>query len=116
MVHHPHSSILLFNVSCKSEMHFGRESDSCKEVEEPESEIRNTKSENKSQLEFPKIGSSTCFPFMSWYVWYFEFVSYFVFPRPMGNRVEHDGRSWEIIVEPAPEEQILVILTVYPVD
>jgi len=29
---------------------------------------------------------------------------------------KHDGRPWEIIVEPVPEEQILVIVTAYPVD
>jgi hypothetical protein len=28
---------------------------------------------------------------------------------------KHDG-PWEIIVEPVPEEQILVIVTVYPID
>ena len=29
---------------------------------------------------------------------------------------KHEGRPWEIIVEPVPEEQILVIVTAYPVD
>jgi hypothetical protein len=29
---------------------------------------------------------------------------------------KHDGRPWEIIVEPIPEEQILVIVTAYPVE
>jgi hypothetical protein len=29
---------------------------------------------------------------------------------------KHDGRLWEIIVEPVPEEQILVIVTAYPID
>ena len=29
---------------------------------------------------------------------------------------KHDGRPWEIIVEPVPEEQIPVIVTAYPAD
>jgi len=29
---------------------------------------------------------------------------------------KRDGRPWEIIVEPIPEEQILVIVTAYPVE
>ena len=29
---------------------------------------------------------------------------------------KHDGRPWEIIVEPIPEEHILVIVTAYPVE
>ena len=29
---------------------------------------------------------------------------------------KHDGRAWEIIVEPIVEEQLLVIVTAYPVD
>jgi Domain of unknown function (DUF4258) len=27
----------------------------------------------------------------------------------------HDGRPWEVITEPIPEEEILVIVTAYPV-
>lgn len=29
---------------------------------------------------------------------------------------KHDGRPWEIIVEPIPEEQILVMVTADPLD
>ncbi|HEV2949976.1 MAG TPA: hypothetical protein VGX70_21545 [Gemmataceae bacterium] len=29
---------------------------------------------------------------------------------------KHDGRPWEIIAEPIPEDQILVIVTAYPVE
>ena len=29
---------------------------------------------------------------------------------------ERDGRAWEIIVEPDEQEQILVVVTAYPVD
>lgn len=29
---------------------------------------------------------------------------------------KHHQRSWEVIVEPIPEEQILVVVTAYPVE
>jgi hypothetical protein len=29
---------------------------------------------------------------------------------------EWTGRSWEIIVEPSPEEKILVVVTAYPIE
>lgn len=28
----------------------------------------------------------------------------------------HRGRSWEVIVEPDPEEQLLVVVTAFPVE
>jgi hypothetical protein len=28
----------------------------------------------------------------------------------------HGGRLWEVIVEPCPEEKILIVVTAYPVD
>jgi len=37
--------------------------------------------------------------------------------RKAGGAIEsnHDGRPWEVITEPIPEEEILVIVTAYPV-
>lgn len=32
-----------------------------------------------------------------------------------GIETTHNGRSWEVIVEPLPEEQVLVVVTAYPV-
>jgi uncharacterized protein DUF4258 len=28
----------------------------------------------------------------------------------------HDGRSWEVIVEPLTDEQVLLVITAYPLD
>lgn len=28
----------------------------------------------------------------------------------------HDGRAWEVIVEPVDDEQVLVVVTAYPVN
>jgi Domain of unknown function (DUF4258) len=28
----------------------------------------------------------------------------------------HEGRDWEIIVEPWPDENVLVVITAYPID
>jgi hypothetical protein len=28
----------------------------------------------------------------------------------------HDGRRWEVIVEPDPPDQLLVVITAYPVE
>jgi hypothetical protein len=31
-------------------------------------------------------------------------------------QVKHGGRPWEVIVEPYPSEELLVVVTAYPVD
>ncbi len=28
----------------------------------------------------------------------------------------HEGRSWAVIVEPSPEDEVLIVVTAYPVD
>ena len=29
---------------------------------------------------------------------------------------EHDGRAWAVIVEPSPDDQVLIVITAYPVE
>ncbi|OHB85071.1 MAG: hypothetical protein A2V98_24095 [Planctomycetes bacterium RBG_16_64_12] len=29
---------------------------------------------------------------------------------------EHDGRAWGVIVEPSPDDQVLIVVTAYPVE
>ena len=29
---------------------------------------------------------------------------------------KHDGRAWEVIVEPSTDDQILIVVTAYPID
>ncbi len=37
-------------------------------------------------------------------------------PGRWAIETEHAGRDWEVIVEPLPDEQILVVVTAYPVE
>ena len=37
-------------------------------------------------------------------------------PGRWAIETQHDERAWEVIVEPLPDEQVLVVVTAYPLE